>query len=418
MTATVEPFRALRYRSDRVDGLDAVLAPPYDVIGPEQAALLRGRSAYNIVHITNPVGEGEERYERATRTLESWVEDGVLARAERPAFYVHRHHFGSGGESFTRTGVWAALRLARYDEGVVLPHERTMKGPKADRLALMRACRAHLSPVFFICSDADARIAGLLGDLTEGEPTERAEFPAGQAHEVWSIEGRQTLDELAGALSEQTFLIADGHHRYETALAYRDELGPAGKGGGGPDTSEYLLAYVVPESDPGLLLLPTHRTIGGEPLDWIAAAAEAESDFEVTRLTDVSSDWAQRVLEEEAGRATLVLVAQGEPGGWLLRQRKPDAVRGISAIALHDTLLTGYLRLSAEEQLGRIGYVKEAGEALEAVSSGAVQAAALLAAPRVSQVREAAAVGERTPAKTTYFWPKVPTGTAIHVVDA
>lgn len=416
MTARVAPFRALRYRLDRVGDLGTVLAPPYDVIGPEQAAELRGRSAHNIVHITNPSGDGPERYERAARTLESWVVDGVLARADRPALYVHRHHFGSGDQSFSRSGLWAALRLARYDEGVVLPHERTMKGPKADRLALMRACRAHLSPVFFICSDADARIAELLGDLAAEEPTERAEFPAGQTHDVWRLEEGQTLDELAGALSEQVFLIADGHHRYETALAYRDELGSAGAADGGTAAHEYLLAYIVPESDPGLLLLPAHRTIGGEPLDRIGAALDAASDFEVVRLPGVSSDSAQQVLEGETGRPTFVLVARDEPGGWLVRLRTPGALSSISSVVLHDAFLAGCLGLSAEEQLDRIGYVKEAGEALEAVRSGAVQAAALLAAPRVSQVREAAVAGERLPAKTTYFWPKVPTGVAIHVV--
>jgi uncharacterized protein (DUF1015 family) len=418
VTARVAPFRALRYRSERVGGLDKVLAPPYDVIGPGQAAQLRGQSTHNIVHITNPVGDGPERYERAARTLESWVEEGALARADRAAFYVHKHRFSSGDRSFARTGVWAALRLAGYDEGIVLPHERTMKGPKADRLALMRACEAHLSPVFFICSDAGGRVAGLLRDLSEEEPTERAEFPAGQAHEVWSLEVRQVLDELAGALDEQVFLIADGHHRYETALAYRDELGSAGTGGRGQAAHEFQLAYIVPEGDPGLLLLPTHRTIGGEPLNWSGAARDAASDFEVIRVIDMEGESVQRALQEEAGRPSFVLVARNEPGGWLMRARRPEALRGISSVALHDAFFSRYLGLSAEEQLGRVSYVKEAAEALEAVRSGAVQAAALLAAPRVSQVRETAAAGERLPAKTTYFWPKVPTGLAIHVVDA
>lgn len=418
MTARVAPLRALRYRLDRVGDLGAVLAPPYDVIGPEQAAQLRERSAHNIVHITNPLGDGPERYERAARTLESWVEDGALARADRPAFYIHRHHFSFGDRSLARTGLWAALRLAGYDEGIVLPHEHTMKGPKADRLALMRACRAQLSPVFFICSDPDARIAGLLEELTGEEPKEAAEFPAGQTHEVWPVDEPETLQKLTGALSRQVFLIADGHHRYETALAYRDELVAESAATGGGTAHEYLLAYIVPEDDPGLLLSPTHRTIGGEPLDWVAAVQDAASDFEVTELSDVDAASVQRALEGDVGRPTFVLVARGESGGWLMRLRKPDAQSNISSVALHDSFLSGRLGLSRDEQLERIGYVKEAGEALEAVRSGAIVAAALLAAPRVVQVREAAAAGERLPSKTTYFWPKVPTGFAIHVVDA
>lgn len=414
MTARVAPFRGLRYRSDRVGDLGAVLAPPYDVIGPEQAAELRRRSAHNIVHITNPAGEGPERYERAAHTLESWLGEGALARAERPAVYLHRHHFSFGDQPLARTGLWAALRLAAYDEGVVLPHERTMMGPKADRLALMRACRAQLSPVFFICSDAGGRIAALLSDLAVGEPTERAEFPAGQAHEVWCVEREEALEGLASALDEQVFLIADGHHRYETALAYRAEPGAAGDAADDRAAHDYLLAYIVPESDPGLLLLPTHRTIGGELLDWDAAALNAASDFEVIRLSDVDSASLEQVLEGEAGRPTFVLVARDAAGGWLMRLREGGALSGISAVAFHDVFLSSCLGLSGEDQLGRIGYVKEADEALAAVRSGAVQAAALLAAPRIAQVREAAAAGERLPAKTTYFWPKVPTGLAIH----
>jgi uncharacterized protein (DUF1015 family) len=412
----VAPLHALRFRSDRVGDLGAVLAPPYDVIGPEQAAQLRARSAHNIIHITNPVGDGPGRYERAARTLAAWVEDGVLARTDRVAFYVHRHHFSFGDRSLARTGVWAALKLAGYDEGVVLPHERTMKGPKADRLALMRACRAQLSPVFFICSDVGARIAGLLRDLAAGEPTERAEFPDGQEHQVWRVDGGAVLEELAGALDEQSFLIADGHHRYETAVAYRDELRSAGSAGGGRAASEYLLAHIVPEDDPGLLLLPTHRTIGGDPLDWTAAALGAASDFEVVRLADLDGESARQVLEEEAGRPTFILVTRDEPGGRLMRLRRPDAVSRISSVALHDAFLSGPLGLSSEEQMDRISYVKEMDEALGAVRSGAVQAAALLAATRVSQVREAATAGKLLPAKTTYFWPKVPAGLAIQMV--
>lgn len=282
----------------------------------------------------------------------------------------------------------------------------------------MRACKAQLSPVFFICSDAGARVAGLLRNLAEEKPTERAEFPAGHAHEVWCVEDRETLEELVGALNEQVFLIADGHHRYETTLAYRDELGSTGTAGGGRAAHDYLLAYIVPENDPGLLLLPAHRTIGGEPLDRIGAALDAASDFEIIRLTDVEGGSVQQALEEEAGRPTFVLVARDEPGGWLMRLRKSDVQSNISSVAFHDAFLSGCLGLSREDQLDRISYVKEAGAALEAVRSGAVQAAALLAAPRVAQVREAAAAGERLPAKTTYFWPKVPTGVAIRMVDA
>ncbi|UCC72158.1 MAG: DUF1015 domain-containing protein [Gemmatimonadota bacterium] len=418
MTVRVASFRALRYRADRVGDLGAVWAPPYDVINAELAAELRERSPYNIVRITNPGGRDAERYGEAARTLGAWVDDGVLAREDHPAFYVHRHSFGFGGKVLKRTGIWSLLKLASFEEAVVLPHEGTMKGPKADRLALMSACRAQLSPIFFISSDPEGQVSKLLRGVARKRPAERAEFPTGEGHEIWRVEKRQVQEQLSEALQDQVFLIADGHHRYETALAYRDELAAGGAPAGGRGAHEYVLAYIVPESDPGLLLLPTHRTIGGEPVNWIGAALNAAADFEIVRLADSDLDSAQRMLEEEAGRPTFVLVARNGPGGWLMRLRDANTQSAVSSVALHDSFLSGCLDLTWEEQLERISYVKEAGEALRAVRSGSAQAAALLAAPRVAQVREAAALGERMPPKTTFFWPKVPTGVAIRVVDA
>ncbi len=413
----VAPFRALRFQIDRVGELGAVWAPPYDVIGPEQAAELRSRSAYNIVHVTNPAGDSAQRYAEAARTLRSWIDERALAREPRPAFYVHRHSFTSGASRQRRTGVWALLRLAALDEGVVLAHERTMKGPKADRLALMRACQAQLSPVFFICSDYDASVSDLLAELAAQRPAETAEFPAGERHEIRRVEKRRTLEVLANLMAGRKYLIADGHHRYETALAYRDELVAAGAPRGGSDAHHYVLAYIVPESDPGLVLLATHRTIGGDRLDWIAATLEAAGRFEITRLAESAVDAAVRALEDEAGRPSFVLATREPPASWLMRLRRPDALGAISSVAFHDVFLSGCVELAPEEQLERIRYLTNAAEALGAVRSGAAQAAALLAPPRVAQVREAAGAG-RLPPKSTYFWPKVPTGVAIHVLDA
>jgi uncharacterized protein (DUF1015 family) len=410
----VAPFRALRYQTDRVGDPGAVWAPPYDVISAERAAELRERSAYNFVRITNPAGDPPGRYEDAARTLKTWIADGVLAQDEQPAFYVHKHAYEYGGDRLTRSGIWALLKLADFDEGVVLPHERTMKGPKADRLALMRACGAQLSPVFCICSDPQDRVGSLLGDLASERPALRTEFPAGESHEIWRVEGREALEQLSASLNEQTFLIADGHHRYETALANRDELIAGGASRDGRGAHEHVLVHVVPESDPGLLLLPTHRVIAGGELDWDGAAQGASGSFEIVRLDDEGIEAALQALEEEAGRPTFVVVTR-ESGGLLMRLRQPDALSGVSSVAFHDVFLSESVGLAPEEQLSRVSYVKDPAEALRAVESGSAEAAALLAAPKVAQVREAVALGERLPTKSTFFWPKVPSGVAVHV---
>ena len=414
--AGVVPFRALRYWIDEVGDLGAVWAPPYDVIGPEEAAALRQRSPYNIVRITNPEGEAPSRYADAARTLDSWVSDQILAREESPAFYVHRHRFEFAGAGYERTGVWALLRLEPFDAGVVLPHERTMKGPKADRLALMRACRAQLSPIFFICSDPGGRLSDALGESAGDAPLEETEFPAGESHRIWRL-AAPAAERLSSAMAEQVFLIADGHHRYETALAYRDGLIEEGAPRTGRQAHEYVLAYIVPENDPGLLLLPTHRVVGGDPLEWDAAVEEFSDRFEVMDVEDRDLEPALTALDDEAGRPAFILVTHERSGGRLMRLREPDAFTGISSVAFHDVFLAEGLGLSRDEQIARMSYLKDPVETLERVRTGSAQAVALLAAPEVAQVRAAAAAGKRMPPKTTFFWPKVPTGVAVHAVD-
>ena len=418
---TLAPLRAVRYDVQRVGALGDVWAPPYDVISPEAAAELRSKHANNIVRLTQPEGSGGSgsgRYADAARTLDSWIADGILVRDDVPSLYVHRHHFELNGEPRARVGVWGLLRLVPFEAGIVLAHERTMKGPKADRLALMKACRAHLSPIFFICSDPDGSISRILGGEMAGAATERAEFPAGQAHEVWRVSEPAALDRIARSMSEQVYLIADGHHRYETALAYREALLSEGAPAAGQGGHHYILAYVVPEGDQGLSLEPTHRVMSGDgQTDWRGAIAAMEDDFRVQKLGEGAVGDATALLKDQTGRASFVFVVRGEEGGWLLEPK--ESVTDIPAVALHEMFLAklpGWSDAQSEGG-GRVSYKRDPAEALEDVRSGAAQAAALLAPSTVGQIREAARAGQRLPTKTTYFRPKVPTGIAIHRID-
>ncbi len=411
--ARLAPFRALRYSLDRVKELGSVLAPPYDVITVEGAAQLRSKSPYNIVRLTNPTG-GDERYAEAARTLTSWIGDGVLVRDSQPSLWLHRHRFTAGGASHSRLGLWGLLRLEPLEGGVVLPHERTMKGPRADRLAIMRACGAQLSPIFVICSDPDDRVAIALSELAASGPQARADFPAGETQEIWRIEANAS-DALLELIEPSTILIADGHHRYETALAYRDGLVEAGAPRSGRNAHEYVLVYLVPEGDPGLLLLPTHRIVRGGPLDCEKALGELGDRFEATQIAAARLDDAAVSLEGERGTATFLVVEHGRPHGWRITPR--EARSEVSARAFHELFLGEGLGLSEDQQVERLSYSRDAREALSLVRSGEADAAAILAPPDVRQVRELAAAGVRLPPKTTYFWPKVPTGLAIHPID-
>jgi uncharacterized protein (DUF1015 family) len=412
--------RALRYRTRGAGELGAILAPPYDVISSTEARELRAGHEHNVVRLILPEGEGDERYARAAATLRSWIDSGVLEVEDRPAVYVHRHNFRLGGVAYRRTGVWTLLRLSPFEARIVLPHEMTMGGPKADRLALMRACRAQLSPIFVICSDPDRGVSEALRSLTAGEPDERAEFPAQQTHEIWRIDESPQLDELGRRFEDRTFLIADGHHRYETALNYCHELISRGAPETGRAGHEFVLAHIVPENDPGLLLLATHRVILGGRLDWSGAIARLRGRFVIARIEEAQLADEIAALDGESQRSTFILITRDEPNAWRLRLamrrgwgREPD----IAAMALHELLLAEGMGLSLDEQLGRTEYLRDPQEAMDRVRSGKAEAAAILAAPRVSEVRKAAAVGRRLPAKTTYFWPKVPVGIAIHAID-
>jgi uncharacterized protein (DUF1015 family) len=282
----------------------------------------------------------------------------------------------------------------------------------------MRETRAHLSPVFFISSDPGGRLRRTLAEQARGAaPLVQTELPAGESHAIWRLAAESGARVVARALAGQTLLIADGHHRYETALAYRDELAAAGAPRDGRNAHEFVLAYVVPEGDAGLVLWPTHRAVAGAPLDWHGAIERARERFDVRPLSAAEVARAETLLEEERGRPSLVLAARGATGGWLLRLREPDRLSVISSVAFHELFLGVAARLPSAEQVERMSYHRDVEEALGRVARGSAQAAALLSAPRVEQVREAAAAGARLPPKTTYFWPKVPTGIAIHVVD-
>lgn len=415
--ATLTPFRALSFDPAHVGDLGAVWAPPYDVILGRAAVELRNRHPNNIVRLTNPQGPESERYDAAAGTLAEWMASGVLRQEREPAIYVHRHEYEFAGMTRARAGVWALLQLTRFEAGVVLPHERTMSGPKADRLALMRACRAHLSPVFMICSDPGAEISELLAECAAGAPDESAEFPVGERHAIWRLSAGSVTGRLAELMSDQSLLIADGHHRYETALAYQDER----PGGGGHD---HVLVYVVPEGDAGLLLLPTHRIVTGAGFDPRPALERSARRFEVRELSEAEISAADELLERERGRPSFIFVT-GDGAGWLLRMRSrvasvSEAARAASdfaSVAFHDVFLAESLDITPELQSDRVTYARDPGEAMERVRTSGAAAAALLAPAEVAQVREAAAAGVRLPAKTTYFWPKVPTGVAVHIMD-
>lgn len=404
------PFRAIRYTKAAGDAAD-LLAPPYDVIDEAGAEELRGRSDYNCVRLVLPEGEAPQRYRSAADLLDEWLDAGILAEDEEPSAYVYRQEFDLGGRRLSRHALFAALQLTPFEAGEVLPHERTHSGPKVDRLALMRAAVAQLSPIFLIARDSERQIGPLIEAIESEEPVLAATTPDGIEHRLWRVVG-DAAEGLCDACGKEPLLIADGHHRYETALAYL-----ADSVGGG--RAAYVLACIVSAGDPGLVVLPTHRA-----LDMDAPAGgwrnALESRFEtVAAASNGGAEPAAVAADLSAGaNLRIALVSAPDANAHVLAPRSEAlAASGLSgpeqliSAAVLDRLVFGDTLDSSPEELARQGslsYHRDAGDAAEAI--GASGAAFLLPAVSVDDVWEAVREGVRLPPKSTYFAPKMPTG--------
>jgi uncharacterized protein (DUF1015 family) len=352
--AVVRPFRALRYDPAVAGPLDSLVAPPYDVIGAEQREQLRGRNAYNVVHLTLPDSEDE-----AAASLADWRERGILVREDKPAcWWLEQEYVGPDGIARLREGVVAALRLEPYENRVVLPHERTHAGPKEGRLRLLRATRTQLEPLFFLW-EGTIELDGL------GEP-DLAVVEGGVGSRLWLLDAEFT-DALVEELASAELLIADGHHRYETALAFHAE--------DGSEASAWLLAVIVPTGQEGLTIFPTHR-----------------------------------IVEDAGGAAGASIDLPGDdlPGPVLYRAGGYELLSG-----------DGLLDPEVVDRAAPSGvtYTPRREEAVAAVDRGEAQAAFLLRPTRIEDVWSAARRGYVMPQKSTFFYPKLTSGLLLYPLD-
>ncbi len=429
--ADVRAFRGLRYSLPQVGDLSRVLCPPYDVISAPEAQRLRAASPYNAIHLELPEalpGEtGDERYRRAAATLQAWRAAGVLVRDAEPRLYAIEEAFSwPAGHPQLRRGLLAVVRLADWAERVVLPHEHTLAAPKADRLQLLRACATNISPVFLLYPPQPAAEAALWGAAATTPPQCEAQTPDGGVVRVWALSPPAGAALLA-ALAESRLYIADGHHRYETALRYRDER-RAAAASDRPMGYDYVLSYLVSMADPGLVVLATHRWVPAERVDRQRLAALLAERFVVvarhkappgglaaaTALAELRR-WGARHTTFGLYQAGELLLIQpcAAASRWLPAERHP-AWRALDTAQVESLLLQPLLGPDAAEALA---YTRDAAEALAAVDAGRAAFAVLLNPPSPAQIAAVADAGERMPQKSTYFYPKLPTGLAFHVLD-
>jgi uncharacterized protein (DUF1015 family) len=409
--ADAQPIQTLRYNPEVAGPLEDLIAPPYDVIDDELRAQLVARSPHNVVEIDLP-----ESYDGAAETLAEWRERGVLTQEDEPAIWVLRQDYTApDGSTRTRRGFFARVRVEDYGAGRIRPHERTHPGPKEDRLRLTRATRANLSPIFSLFPDASGAATEMLAHATSGDPFAQVTDHEGTRNTLWRVSDPESIAALQAALADAELLIADGHHRYETARAYADEVG-------GEGDHRYVLMFLVSLDDPGLLVFPTHRMLTGLKNDTekqLAIRDVARRDFDIAQLDDtheleppadgnrVAFGYMDSFLQRPV-RLTLKdqsIADEALPG-------MPEPYRRLDTAVLEALILRGALGMSEDDisHLRGLDYSKNLDDAIERVESGVADAGFFMRATPVEQVREVAAAGESMPPKSTYFYPKVPTG--------
>lgn len=415
--ANILPFKGLRYRSkDLID----IMAPPYDIIGIEEQDMLHRRSPYNIIRleygITRPDDDGKDnRYTRAAAKFQEWLHQGILFREDEKCFYLYEQSYSYSGNSYQRTGIVTALRAESFESKMVLPHEETMKKPKSDRLKLLKSCRANFSPIFGLFPDPDNKIRYTLDGVKSGEPIIDFIDESGQIHRIWTIKDPALQENLITFMCNRPVFIADGHHRYETALAYSRESDLNQNPG-----RAYILSVLVSLQDPGLIVLPTHRLLSDLTEEQVARLYRlAGENFTIIERGELKRLELPSFMEEIRNRGqefpTLGLILPGKALILTLRENIADC--NLDACILKNKLLLPLFRSDEKLLENHVTFTKMEEEALKKVTSGSAQASFLMNPTPMEEVTRRSLQGERMPQKSTYFYPKLPSGLIIHHLD-
>ena len=429
--AVVRPFRGIRYDPKSIPSLGDVVCPPFDTIPPDLQEDLYERSAYNIIRLeagfSHPDDTPEDNcYTRARAQLTQWLTQGVLRRDPVPAIYLVEHAFSIEGQEHRRLELMSAVRLEEYERRVVLPHEFTRDADKEDRLALLRACSASFSPIMLLYSDPSHEVHSLLGRIMEGQPESSFEDPGRQGYRMWKVEDGEVVASLAGLLSSRELYIADGHHRYETALNYR-ALRREEAGGTLADdaASNYVMTGLVSFEDPGLKVLPYHRVLKN-----LGPSALAQVRYElwkffnpVPEAQDACADlkaMLAKVEELGAGGPVMGMKDPGGRGAQVLKLKPGVDLEDGGAMAeseawiLEEQILRPIL---AENSRSCIDYVHDAEEAAAGLERGELQMAFLLKPFPLDLFKEIIDADQKLPPKSTFFYPKLPTGLVLNPLE-
>jgi len=418
----IRPFRGVRYNHAVAGDLQQLVSPPYDVISPEQQTLLHLCSPYNAIHLD--LNRDAERYTAAARTFREWLDQEVLIQDQEPCLYFYTQEFSlKDGSRHQRNGILAALRLEEFSSGRIRPHERTFESAKNDRLALLRACQAHLSPIFCLYSRSDWSLVETLKRALESPALMTVQDEQHATHRLWRISDPSLIAEVTAGLTQEPLIIADGHHRYETALRYRAECLAAQGRGSGDEPFNYVLAYLTNAQEEGLMILPTHRLLREGPLPNLQHLRMAlQRDFRVAVFSVADRAAFFTALHAPGPERRIGCAFAGANHYWLLSFEErvthglpvSAPLRALDVTVLHDVIFQRFLGLPTEVQKQRLSYTVDEEEAIRLVSERHCQAAFFLKPTTYAQVAEVCERGETMPQKSTYFFPKLLTGLVFY----
>lgn len=422
--AEIKAFKGMRYTQEAGD-LNKLVCPPYDIISDEQREKYISENPCNVIRLELPKG-GEERYKEAGNTLQDWLDRKVLACDEKDSIYVYEMQFSANGARRSLKGFVSLVKLTEFSEGIVLPHEETLSKAKQDRFDLMSETFCNFSQIYSLYMDEDGSAYSLIDGCSKGAPDMEVKDPDGTVHRMWCISDENVIEKVTAAFADKKLYIADGHHRYETALNFHKSLCASGKDVPGGN-SGYIAMMLVNMENPGLVVFPTHRIVKGlDNFDADKLVNECRQYFDIAEAPgEERMQAALNKLYDEGKKAfalytgfgkCYVMTLKDEGAVKKLLPDMSDAYCGLDVSVLHSLVLERIFGIDKENMANQknLTYTRSRQEALEAVDFGGANCSFILNPTKVSEIRDVAAASEKMPQKSTYFYPKLITGLVMN----
>lgn len=434
--ATIKPFKGLRYNIEKVGGLEHVVTPPYDIISDEEQKAYYDKHPNNVIRLEYGAeyetdSELDNRYTRAAAFLRSWIDDGVLQFEDKECLYLYEQRFSFLGQELTYRGFVTLTQLEEFSKGVILPHEETLSKAKTDRLNLMTATHANFSQIYCLYMDETGKIRSMMEQITKSPADISFTAENDILQNVWIVRDDAIIAAVQAEFADKQLFIADGHHRYETALNFRNKMREENSDWKESDLFNYVMMMLVDMDDPGLVVFPTHRLVNNVKIDEVMAVSLLKDDFDIDKIivdskTSMLCDAIAKDLVALKEKKGFALYFGGEyyyrlslNDASVMEKYLPDkseAYRNLDVTILHTLVLDKIYGIDTENLANQknLTYTRDPMEAIEAVQNGSQQCAFLLNATKVREIKDVSLAGEKMPQKSTYFYPKLITGIVMN----